>query len=125
MRPLRVLIVEDEGMIALLYSEVLASLGHETSAIASTEDEAVESARTSKPDLMILDMHLKEGSGIGAVRRILAGSFIPHIFVSGVALRDGASDPRAIHLLKPFNEAQLVRAIDQAVALSAQASPPP
>ena len=112
---LRVLIIEDEAMIAMLYSEVLTELGHATCAIATTEEEAFSFASTLKPDLMLVDMHLHEGSGTGAVTRILASTFIPHIFISGDAIRSQASFPHAIQLQKPFNEHQLARAVGEAM----------
>ena len=116
MKPLRVLVVEDEAMIAMLYAEVLSSLGHEACAIATTEDEAVEAASSCKPDLMIVDQHLQEGSGADAVKRILATTYVPCIFVSGDSARGASSSAAAqICLQKPFNEAQLTRAIAEAL----------
>lgn len=111
---LSVLIVEDEAMIAMLYAEVLAGLGHKTCAIARTEEEAVDAARSFRPDLMIVDEHLPEGSGTSTVSRILAEGYVPHVFVSGapLSLREGA---KHVCLQKPFNEAQLVRAIEEAL----------
>lgn len=117
MTPIRVLIIEDEAMIAMLYSEVLSELGHATCAITATEEEAVSAATTLKPDLMLVDMHLHEGSGTGAVTRILASTFIPHIFISGDAIRSQASFPRAIQLQKPFNEQQLAKAVAEAMTM--------
>jgi two-component system, response regulator PdtaR len=114
MKPLRVLIVEDEAMIAMLYTEVLAGLGHEACVIASTEDEAVDAARTFKPDLIIVDQHLQEGSGETAMTRILSEAFVPHVFVSGDHAWSG-SGKEPVCLQKPFNETQLVRAIEAAL----------
>jgi two-component system, response regulator PdtaR len=111
---LRILIVEDEAMIAMLYVEVLAGLGHETTAVARTEDEAVSAARTFRPDLMLVDHHLRDGSGIVAMDRILAEGFIPHVFVSGDPA-GGGPDENPVCLQKPFNEAQLVAAIAAAL----------
>lgn len=112
---LRVLVVEDEPMIAMLYVEVLGGLGHEETMIARTEDEAVEAARTFKPDLMIVDHHLHDGSGLAAVARILAEGYIPHVFVSGDLMWRGNGE-KPVFLQKPFNEAQLVAAIEAALA---------
>lgn len=114
MTPLRVLIVEDESMIAMLYTEVLASLGHDDCAIVQTEDEAVSTARSFRPDLLIVDLHLRIGSGKEAVSRIVAEAYIPHVFVSGDPTRDAVGN-KPVYLQKPFNEAQLVRAIEDAL----------
>ncbi|OYU50452.1 MAG: response regulator [Rhizobiales bacterium PAR1] len=110
---LRVLIVEDEAMIAMLYTEVLAGLGHEVSTIARTEDEAVETARSFRPDMMIVDHHLHQGSGAAAVKRILADGYVPHVLVSGDFT---GNETGSVCLQKPFNEAQLIRAIEVALA---------
>lgn len=114
MSPLRVLIVEDEAMIAMLYAEVLAGLGHEDCHIVRTEDEAVKAAHSLRPDIMIVDLQLGEGSGQNAIRRILAEAFIPHVVVSGAPMWAKDSS-KPVCLQKPFNENQLVRAIEDAL----------
>jgi two-component system, response regulator PdtaR len=108
---LRVLIIEDEGMIAELYAEVLAGLGHGPCAIARTEDEAVLAAKASKPDIMLVDHNIIGGSGIEAVRRILATQDIPYILTSGERFGDHEAPRAPAYLQKPFNEQQLVAAI--------------
>ena len=120
-RSLRVLIVEDEPMIAELYAEVLSALGHEACLIVHSEQEAVDAALYGKPDLMIVDEHLQDGCGRKAMSRILAQMPIPHLFVSGRAIHPEAGR-RPVFLQKPFNEAQLVRAIDEAIRLCAPSS---
>ena len=54
-KALRVLIVEDEAMIAMMLAEVLRELGHEVCATEATEAGAVAAAARHKPDLMIVD----------------------------------------------------------------------
>ena len=115
MKPLRVLIMEDEPIIAMLLSEVLGEMGHEVCGTELTESGGVATALKCRPDLMIVDVHLRDGSGISAVENILRSGFIPHVFVSGDMLRGQALSPRAVVMQKPFCEPDLARAIDRAL----------
>ena len=117
MKALLILLVEDSAIIGMLLAEMLEEMGHKVCAIESQEDEAVIAALRHRPDLMIVDAWLREGSGISAVERISQTTFIPHIFVTGDAA--GVKDlvPHAIIIQKPFNEADLVSAIQRAVPL--------
>ncbi len=115
MTALRILVVEDEGTIAMLLAEVLVGMGHEVCAVAASEAEAVAAAARSKPDLMIVDARLGNGSGISAVEKILRAGFIPHVFVSGDAPRVRVLRPGAVAIQKPFREADLARAIRHAL----------
>lgn len=112
----RILVVENEALIAMLLEEVLTELGHEVCAVAATEAAAVSAARIHKPDLMIVDMRLAEGDGLSAIREILSSGFIPYVLMSGdtLSFRDAPST-RAL-LRKPFQEAELVRAMEAALA---------
>jgi len=121
MQSLQVLVVEDEPVIGTLLAEVLRELGHDVIAIEATEDGAVAAAAANRPELMIVDARLRQGSGVTAVERILREGFIPHLFVSGDRLNPEGLCSRAIILQKPFMEAELVSAIARAVASSSAA----
>ncbi len=121
MQSLQVLVVEDESVIGTLLAEVLQELGHDVIAIEATEDGAVAAAAANRPELMIVDARLRQGSGVTAVERILREGFIPHLFVSGDRLNPEGLCSRAIILQKPFMEAELVSAIARAVADSSAA----
>ncbi len=116
MKKLRVLVIEDEPFIATLLAEVLVELGHVVTGIAATEREAIEEAIRCRPDLMIVDARLRQGSGVAAVSEILKDGFIPHVFVSGDRLTRTSLSPEAIVLQKPFQEPDLVRAIARALS---------
>ncbi len=58
MTALRVLVVEDEAIIAMLFADLLVAMGHEVCAIEATEAGAVAAAVRCRPDLMIVDAHL-------------------------------------------------------------------
>jgi DNA-binding response OmpR family regulator len=113
---LRVLIVEDEAMIAMLLAEVLREMGHEVCATASTEDAAVNAAAKHKPDLMIVDEWLRRGSGISAVAEINRSVYIPYVFVTGDPLISRSLGPDAIAIQKPFTISELVQAVQSALA---------
>lgn len=121
MKALRVLIVEDDPMLGLLFTEMFEAMGHVVCAIETSETEAVASAARFNPDLMIVDAHLETGNGVCAVEQILQTGFIPHIFITGNVAKLGALGPAAVVLEKPFTEAGLTRAIEQ--ALDANAAP--
>ena len=115
MTKLRVLIIEDEPIIAMLLAEVLTEQGYDVADIASTEEEAIREAARHRPDIMIVDARLRQGSGLTAVSEIIAQGFIPHVFMSGDRLTKTVLGPEAIMLQKPFQEADLLRAIAQAL----------
>ncbi|MDI9849916.1 response regulator [Rhodoblastus sp. 17X3] len=119
MKKLRVMIVEDNRIIAELLAELIEALGHEVCGIESSESGSVASARRLKPDLMIVDAHLQEGSGIGAVEAITRECYVPHIFVSGDASAVRLLKPNATVLQKPYFENDMLLAITSALGTAA------
>jgi DNA-binding response OmpR family regulator len=115
MKSLRVLVIEDDALIAMLLAEQLAGMGHDVCATASTEAEARIAARRYRPDLMIVDAVLGRGSGLAVVAEILQASPVAHVFVSGDPERVRASRPDAVVVRKPFRQAELEKAIDIAL----------
>lgn len=111
---LRVMIVEDDAVIASLLVETVEWLGHIVCAVAATEADAVDYARSRQPDLMIVDAGLFEGSGVSAVVYILANRPTPHFFVTGDVRRVRACFPDSDILEKPFFVPELIAAIDRA-----------
>jgi CheY-like chemotaxis protein len=116
---LQVLLVEDEAIIAILLAEVLSGMGHHVCATATTEAEAVAAAAHHKPDLMIVDEKLTNGSGSRAVAEIMRHAWVPHVFVSGDPLGNETMNPMAVVLQKPFTITELVGAIQRAVVIVA------
>lgn len=82
MSGIRILVVEDKAIIAELLSDVLTGMGHDVCAIAMTQEDAVSAAARCRPDLMIVDVRLGNGSGLFAVDEILQSRYVPHVFVS-------------------------------------------
>jgi CheY-like chemotaxis protein len=116
MKSLRVLLIEDEANVANLLSEVLVDMGHDVCAVEDCEIAAVRTAKRCRPDLMIVDNALREGSGVGAVEKILRARFVPHVFVSGDTLGILARRPDAVVIRKPFFLGDLQRAIRSVIA---------
>src|ERR671931_699176 len=117
---MRVLIAEDETLIRLDLCELLDRAGVEVCAEARDGLEAVELARTSEPDLAILDVRMPRLDGIDAARRILEERPIPIVMLTAYGQDELVS--RAVeagvfgYLVKPFREQDLLPAIRTARA---------
>jgi two-component system, response regulator PdtaR len=119
MKTLRVLVVEDDALIGQYLAEMLGEMSYEVCAIAATEDDAVAAAVQHRPDLMIVDARLRNGSGVAAVERILRISPIPHVFACGDIVSVETLRPGAVAIRKPFRESDLARAIQRALGVPA------
>jgi len=119
MKALRLLVVEDDTMLGILLAEMLKEIGHDVCAIEATEADAVTAAAQYRPDLMIVDAQLGDGSGVSAVEQILRTGFVPHVFITGNILKLKALRPGAVVLQKPFGEAEFTRAIQRALDAAA------
>jgi two-component system, response regulator PdtaR len=115
MTSLRILVVEDDAFIAMVLGQLLTTMGHEVCDTSATQSDAVAAAARLKPDLMIVDGGLRQGSGISAVEEITRTGPIPHFFLSGNCERISAARPDSIILRKPFRLNELSRAIDTAM----------
>ena len=114
----RVLIIEDEPIIALDLENLLTELGHEVVAKATTRDEAVAMARAQRPGLVLADINLGEGgSGIDAVSEILNSFDIPVIFVTAYPekLLTGERPEPAYLIAKPFLPETIQATVGQAL----------
>lgn len=120
MDAIRIMVVEDETFLGALFGEVLEGMGFVVCAIETTEASAIAAAKRCKPDLLLVDVQLRDGNGVSTVNEILRSGFVPHVFYSGdiSGLRD--SRPGAIALQKPFRVSELARAIDRALGVMAR-----
>lgn len=117
MSRVRVLIVEDERLLAEELSDRLARLGLDPIGLADTHDTAVATALRTTPDLVLMDVHLKgPGDGIAAAAAIRAA--LPEVSIIFLtAHSDDQSLERARqvdpigYLYKPFDERQLHAAL--------------
>lgn len=115
MKTLRIMIVEGDAIIGSLLAELLKALGHEVCAIEASESGTVAAAGRSKPELMIVDAQLNDGSGIRAVETISRFAQITHIFVCFDASMVRVLKPDSIVLQKPYFENDLVLAIQSSL----------
>ena len=116
----RVLIIEDESIIALHIKQIVESLGHEAIAIVRTRAEAVAKARDERPELVLADISLADGSsGIDAVKDILAEQTVPVIFITAFPERLLTGErPEPTYLItKPFEPETVIATIGQALLM--------
>lgn len=113
---LRIVVVEDNGIIAMDLADLLIAMGHDVCAIACGENDAVEAAEMHQPDLMIVDGNLSEGDGVSAMQRILKHADIPHLYITGNAREITGRAPGAVVIGKPFIMKDLTQAIGRALA---------
>jgi len=117
---LRILVVEDEGIVAQDLQETLVKQGYEVVGVASEGVQAVCMAEELQPNMIVMDVGLQgEVDGIQAARMILERFHIPVIFLTGH--RDIETLQRAVrtgplgYILKPFQEVELRSAIEVAI----------
>ncbi len=116
----RILIVEDEGIIAMKTQMDLEQLGHEVVGIVDNGKKAIEIARREKPDLVLMDIVLKGSlNGIEATRVICQGNECKIIFMTAHAdgkFAEAAKETNHVGLLyKPFEQHHLKQALDRAL----------
>jgi CheY-like chemotaxis protein len=114
----RVLIIEDEPIIALDLENLVTELGHKVVAIASTRDEAIAKAHSERPGLVLADINLGEGgSGIDAVSEILSSFDIPVIFITAYPekLLTGERPEPTYLIAKPFLPETVQATVGQAL----------
>lgn len=121
----RVLIIEDEPIIAMDIEGIVRDLGHEVVGVAVTRDEAVSMALAEKPGLVLADIQLADdSSGIDAVKDILAQFSVPVIFITAFPERllTGERPEPTFLITKPFQRSTVKAAISQALFFNSTAS---
>lgn len=115
----RVMVIEDEAIIAMDIIDIVTGVGHSVIGVARTREAAVRMAGAERPDLILADIQLADNSsGIDAVNEILAASGeIPVIFVTAFPERllTGEKPEPAFLITKPFTEEQVRSAVSQAM----------
>ena len=122
--PRRVLIAEDEALIRLDLSEMLAEEGFEVVGQAADGEQAVALATELRPDLVIMDVKMPKKDGIDAAADIVGEQIAPVVILTAFSQRElieRARDAGAMaYLVKPFSKADLLPAIELAVARYAE-----
>jgi PAS domain S-box-containing protein len=116
----RILVVEDEGIVALNLRRSLAGLGYEVVGVAATAADALELASTGRPDLVLMDIHIRGNvDGVDAAVRLREQGGAPVVFLTAYA--DEGTVERAKraapygYLVKPFSAPELRTTIETAL----------
>lgn len=117
----KILVVEDEAIIALEIQSHLKDFGYQVVGVAATAAEAVQMARARQPDLALMDIVLRGADdGVSASRQLREEIGVPVVFLTGHS--DPATLSRAVatgshgYLLKPFRPEELRAAVEVALA---------
>ena len=116
----RVMIIEDEPIVAMDLESIVEELGHQVVGVVRTRRQAVALAAAEEPELIVADIQLADGSsGIEAVNEIVRTKSKPVVFVTGhpgIFLRSAENRPQPVFLLsKPFNPDSVRSAVSQAL----------
>lgn len=120
MQQIKILIVEDEQIVAAELREIIHALGHCVVATASTGAEALARTEQVQLDVILMDVRIKgEIDGIETASRISASRNIPIIYVTAHADRETLCRAKLTgpmgYVLKPFSERELQIAIEMAI----------
>jgi CheY-like chemotaxis protein len=115
-----VLIVEDEGLIALSLVQLLEKSGYEVPDPVISGEDAIQSVKMSQPDVILMDIRLAgKMSGIDAARRIRKTVDIPVVFLTAHSEKEQLAAIQKIDLssfiVKPFSEDEVLAAIGKAL----------
>jgi len=120
MKPLRVLIADDDGLTLIVLRKILLAMGHEVVGEAPDGQQAEALARTANPDLCILDIRMPRMDGLEAARRIQVIKPTPVIILSAHTESGLGSQAASVgahaYLVKPFTAQQIKPAIELALA---------
>jgi len=116
----RIMVVEDEGIIAEDIQESLQEMGYNVTSVVSSGEEAVQRVEQDRPDLVLMDVVLQgDMDGIEAARRIRSSMDVPIIYLTAytdakMLERAKATEPFA-YMIKPFRERELHTNIEMAL----------
>jgi CheY-like chemotaxis protein len=118
--PKRVLVAEDEGIVAEDIAMTLCGLGYEVLALAGNGDEALEMAERLKPDLILMDITMPgKLDGIEAARKVRKSLDIPVVFLTGhvdeETLDRAKGDSLFGYIIKPFARKDIRAAVELAL----------
>lgn len=110
------LIVEDDALIARVERTALQRAGHDATTAATLAEARTYLGQTT-PELILLDLHLEDGSALELVRTLRTGGFAGRIVIAsgddaGAAVLAAGADA---FLLKPFSPGELTQAVAAAL----------
>ena len=117
----RIMVVEDERIVALNLKRKLMHLGYEVPAFAISGDQALEKVKEARPDIILMDINIDgDIDGIDTAARIPQELHVPVIYLTAYAGDETLERARATkpygYLLKPFSERELHATIQMALA---------
>lgn len=117
--PARILVVEDESIVAFNLQQRLSLLGYDVPAIAVSGQECLELVERTRPDLVLMDIHIQgETDGIEVAARLQQSHEIPVIYLTAYSEDSTLERARKTrpygYLLKPFSERELHATIQMA-----------
>jgi|SRR5664280_234323 len=116
----RILIVEDEHIVAMGIKRMLKSLGYTVTGVASSGEDAISKAESTFPDIVLMDIMLKgDMDGVEATREIKARFDIPVVYLTAysdnnILERAKITEPFG-YIIKPFDEKDLYSSIEVAL----------
>jgi DNA-binding LytR/AlgR family response regulator len=115
----RILLVEDEAIVRRDLEITLKNHGHEVVGACATAEEAVELCEELRPHVVLMDIHLREGSGVDAANLIKERTGTPVIFISANSDSSTLSKARLAvphgFITKPFKAVDVIAAVDVAL----------
>ncbi|MCU0574750.1 MAG: PAS domain S-box protein [Syntrophobacteraceae bacterium] len=120
MDPCRILVVEDEAVVAMDIEERLRRLGYEVAGHAVSGEEAISLAASRLPDLVLMDIRLRGAmDGIAAADEMRRRFSLPIVFLTAFSEDETLDRAKRIEpsgfILKPFKDSELKSAIEIAV----------
>ncbi len=113
----RILLVEDEFIVAAMAEDMLLELGATVIGPASTIAKALDLARTCAIDAAVLDVNMN-GERIDPVAELLQTRGVPIVFATGYAASPFEAAHEALILAKPYSQEQLVQALARALRVA-------
>ncbi|TDQ82433.1 PAS/PAC sensor hybrid histidine kinase [Dongia mobilis] len=116
----KVMVVEDEGVVALNLRQRLQKLGYDVAVVVSSGAAALAEIARKRPDIVLMDIHIEgEIDGIETASRIPPDMMLPVIYLTAYAEESTLDRARATrpygYLLKPFSERELHATIKMAL----------
>ncbi len=124
-RSARILIVEDEALIAMALTDCLERGGHDVMGPASTMADALALCAMPPPDLALLDINLRDGSsGVDVARALLERWGVLSLFASGQMMEARRARDIALgYIRKPYEAETVLRSVEVARAVMRGGTP--
>ena len=124
MKPVQVMIVEDEAIVSIDIRENLINFGYQVVGISSSGEDTIKNALKNRPEIILMDIELEgEMNGIETARQIKSQLDIPVIYLTSFSddtmLAKALETEPSGYLLKPFFARELHTTIQTAINKSA------